>query len=85
LKNLPAEICNRPPSHLPKNVGQIPPPLPNWDNEKVALSDRCPFKRGSIQIKLSMTGQEKGDCLIEVTTLAGLTISKIEIHWRSIV
>jgi hypothetical protein len=38
-----------------------------WDNEKVALSDRCPFKRGSIQIKLSMTGKEKGDLLIQVT------------------
>jgi len=29
--------------------------------------------RGSFHMKLSMTGQDKGDCLIEVTTWAGLT------------
>jgi len=33
-----------------------------------------PLKRGSIHIKFSMTGQEKDDCLIEVTTWAGLTV-----------
>jgi hypothetical protein len=26
-----------------------------------------PYKRGSIHMKLSMTGQEKGDLLIQVT------------------
>jgi hypothetical protein len=42
--------------------------------EKVALSDRRPFKRGSIHMKFSITGQENGDLLIEVTTWAGLTV-----------
>ena len=44
-----------------------------WDKEKVALYDRWPLKRGSIHIKFSMTEQEKGDLLIQVTILAGLT------------
>ena len=35
-----------------------------WDKDKVAWSDRWPFKRGSIHMKFSMTGQEKGDLLI---------------------
>jgi hypothetical protein len=34
-----------------------------WDKEKV----RWPLKRGSIYMKCSMTGQEKGDILIQVT------------------
>jgi len=38
-----------------------------WDKEKVAFTDRWPLKRGSIHIKFSMTGQEKGDLLIQVT------------------
>ena len=33
-----------------------------------------PFKRGSIHIKFSMTGQEQGNCLIEVTAWAGLGV-----------
>ena len=39
-----------------------------------------PLKRGTIHIECSMTGQEKkwlfntGDCLIEVTVWAGLTV-----------
>ena len=41
------------------------------DKEKVYFYDGWPLNRGSIHIKCSMTGQEKGD--IEVTTWAGLT------------
>jgi hypothetical protein len=37
------------------------------DKEIVALLDRWPLKRGSINIKCSMTGQEKGGLLIQVT------------------
>ena len=51
------------------------------NKEIVALYDRWLLKRGSIHTKLSMTGQEKGDllintgdCLIEVTTWVGLTV-----------
>ena len=42
--------------------------------EKWSYKDRWPLKKGLIDIKCSMTGQEKmwpfttGDCLIEVTT-----------------
>jgi hypothetical protein len=35
--------------------------------EKMTLEDRWPLKRGSIHIKCSMKGQEKGDLLIQVT------------------
>ena len=45
-----------------------------WDNEKVALYGRWPLKRGSIHMKSSAIGQEKGDLLTEVTTCAGLTV-----------
>ena len=44
-----------------------------WDKEKVVFEDRRPLKRGSIHMNFSMKGQEKGDCLIEVNALAGLT------------
>jgi hypothetical protein len=45
--------------------------------------DRWPLKRGSMHMKFSMTGQEKGwpfnidDCLIEVTAWAGLTVAML--------
>jgi len=45
-----------------------------WDKEKVVLWDRWPLKRGQIHMNFSMTGQVKDDCLIEMTTWAGLTI-----------
>jgi len=35
--------------------------------EKVVLLDRWPVKRGSVEMKFSMTGQEKGDLIIQVT------------------
>ena len=35
--------------------------------EKVISYDRWPLKRGSIHMKCLMTGQEKGDLLIQVT------------------
>ena len=38
-----------------------------WDKEKVALYDRWPLKWGSIHMKFSMRGQEKGDLLRQVT------------------
>jgi hypothetical protein len=38
-----------------------------WDKEKVALKDRWPLKRGSIHMKFSMTWQDKGELLIQVT------------------
>ena len=38
-----------------------------WDKEKVTFYDRRPLKRGSIHMKFAMTGQEKGDHLIQVT------------------
>jgi len=37
------------------------------DEEKQALKDRRPLKRGSVHIKFSMTRLEKGDLLIQVT------------------
>ena len=37
-----------------------------WDKEKVDFQDRWPLKRGSIYMKFYMTGQEKGDILIQV-------------------
>jgi len=51
-----------------------------YDKEKVTLYDRWPLIRGSIHMKFSITGQEMwpfntGDCLIEVTTLACLTVN----------
>jgi len=33
-----------------------------------------PILRGSIHMKFSMIGPEKGDCLIQMTTCAGLTV-----------
>jgi hypothetical protein len=33
-----------------------------------------PLRRGLIHTKFSITGQEKGDLLIQVTTWAGLTV-----------
>jgi hypothetical protein len=44
------------------------------DEEKQALKDRRPLKRGPVHIKFSMTRLEKGDLLIQVTAWAGLTI-----------
>ena len=38
-----------------------------WDEEKVGFYDRWHLKRGSIHIKFSMTGQQRGDLLIQVT------------------
>jgi hypothetical protein len=38
-----------------------------WDKEKVILQYRWPLKGGSIHMKLSMTGQEKCDLLIQMT------------------
>ena len=40
----------------------------------MAITDRCPLKRGSIHLKCSMKGQEKGDLSIQVTACAGLTV-----------
>ena len=41
----------------------------------MVFEDRGPLKRCSIHMKFSMTGQEKCDCLIEVTAWVGLTVS----------
>ena len=38
-----------------------------WDKANLVLWDRWPLKRGSIHMKFSMTEQEKGDLLIQVT------------------
>ena len=46
----------------------------HWDREKWALWDRWPLKRGSFHVKCSITGQEKGYLLIQVTTWAVLTV-----------
>ena len=35
------------------------------------------LKRGSIHMKFSMTGQEKGDLLIQVTTCTSLTLKAL--------
>ena len=37
-------------------------------NKKVALYDRGPRKRASTHMKQSMTGQEKGDILVQLTS-----------------
>ena len=42
------------------------------------------LKRGSIHIKFSITGQEKGDLLIPVTAWAGLTVYALKIIFASI-
>ena len=39
----------------------------HWNKEKVVFCDGRPLKRGSIHMKLSMTGQEKGNILIQGT------------------
>jgi hypothetical protein len=31
-----------------------------WDKEKVVLNDRWPLKSGSVHMKFSLTGQDKG-------------------------
>ena len=46
-----------------------------WDKEKVIFLRVWPLKRGSIHMKFSMTGQENSDLLIQVTALAGFTVS----------
>jgi hypothetical protein len=38
-----------------------------WNKEKVVFKDRWPLKTGSIPMIFSMTGQEQGDLLIQVT------------------
>jgi hypothetical protein len=43
-----------------------------WEQRKSGLLR--PLKRGWIHMKFSMTGQEKGDLLIQVTAWAGLTV-----------
>jgi hypothetical protein len=50
-----------------------------WKKENMVLQDRWSLKRGSNHMNFSMTGQEMwpfntGDCFIEVTTWAGLTV-----------
>jgi len=45
-----------------------------WNKEMVALWNMWPLKRGSIHMKSCMTGQEKGDPLIQVTAWACLTV-----------
>jgi hypothetical protein len=42
---------------------------------KSGLLGQVASKRGSIDMKCYMTGQEKGDLLIQVTTWAGLPVS----------
>ena len=38
-----------------------------WDKEKMVFLDKWPLKRGSIHMKCSITGQEKGDLLIQLS------------------
>jgi hypothetical protein len=38
-----------------------------WDKEKMVFLDKWPLKRGSIHMKFSITGQEKGDLLIQLS------------------
>ena len=59
-----------------KNIDTDKPVLRGhlWDKGKVALWDRLLLKRGLIHMKFSMTGQEKGDLLIQVTAWAGVTL-----------
>jgi hypothetical protein len=49
--------------------------------------DKWPCKIGDllkeVHVKFSMTGQEKGDLLIQVTTLAGLTVLDLD-HYFSL-
>jgi hypothetical protein len=44
---------------------------------KVVFKERRPLKRGSIHMKFSMTRQEKGDLLIQVTAWTCLTVFPI--------
>ena len=51
-----------------------------WSKEKVTSEDRWPLKRDSIYMKFSDRTRKRwpfntGDCLLEVTALAGLTVS----------
>jgi hypothetical protein len=50
---------------IQKNLGQAA--NSRYVEEKVALQDRWPLERGWIHMKMSMTGQEKDDILIQVT------------------
>ena len=45
-----------------------------WDEGKGALQDKWPLKRGSIHMKYSMIGQEKGGLLLQVTAWAVSTV-----------
>jgi hypothetical protein len=51
-----------------------------WEIKNGLLRRTGDLKKGSIHMKFSMTGQDKsglfntGDCLIQVTTWAGLTV-----------
>ena len=49
--------------------GRVKPVLRRhlWDKEKVVLQEKWSLKRGSIHMKFTMTGQEKGELLIQVT------------------
>ena len=49
------------------NVSILVKSLLRGHKEKVALQDRWPLERGWIHMKMSMTGQEKDDILIQVT------------------
>ena len=51
------------------NVFTVKPVLRGhiWDKEKAAFQDMLPLQRGLIHKTFSMTGEEKGDLLIQVT------------------
>ena len=51
-----------------------PPPSTCGTNKGLPFKTRLHLKRGVIDMNISMTGQEKGDCLIEVTSWADLTV-----------
>ena len=48
-----------------------------WDKEQMVSQYKWSLKRGSIHMKCSMIGKEKGDCLINVTPSAGLTVTVV--------
>ena len=59
---------------IPFHTYTVRPVLRGHPREKEKVADKTgDLKRGSIHMKLSMTGEEKGDCLIEVTIRASLT------------
>ena len=59
--------------------------MPRLGQRKKGLIKRWPFKRGSIYMKFSMIGQEKGGLLIQVTTFFIYSIWEFDSYFSIII